>query len=491
MDLAETKIQIIAGEAENTIDRFTAKSEKLAAASEHAAKNVSKIGGHGGGVPAYLSKLDAPEREELMAAREEMLVRRARTRVARVEMQKEMLLHRVAETALLTVVDSQNKYAKSLAKFGSMGQMVGSQMYGMGGVTGKVGGILSKLGGYAAIAGIGLEALSFVDDMTGHHLEHLGEAAREGAAKLVGIQTAEVAARSMGFRNAEEMKAAKEIHERWEAEIKLKSVILAEAEKLGAAPTQRLGEAAEAYQKRLEEAAKQISTEKHIALSEAFKALEEAGKENTSTLLSNAEHQRDLDAAAERSLQAFGVHALSLHASADEHFAQAAVLKAAILEDESIAMEDKKATLELAIRKNEERDSIERQMLAAQEAAQEEGKVARAAEELAGSFKSLAYKSDTTESKLAFVREQLAKSSKLADLHLQPSMVPKVLEKAFSNLKLEKVHHSVSYPNARFDIRQNFAEGFSPDRIALAFSNDLARVSERKIQSNQVQPYNK
>lgn len=39
------------------------------------------------------------------------------------------------------------------------------------------------------------------------------------------------------------------------------------------------------------------------------------------------------------------------------------------------------------------------------------------------------------------------------------------------------------FRNSRFDITQKFEEGFDPDRIALAFSNDLANLGEKKLQS--------
>jgi len=39
------------------------------------------------------------------------------------------------------------------------------------------------------------------------------------------------------------------------------------------------------------------------------------------------------------------------------------------------------------------------------------------------------------------------------------------------------------FRGSRFDIEQKFAEGFDPDRIAVAFSNDLAMLGERKLQS--------
>lgn len=39
----------------------------------------------------------------------------------------------------------------------------------------------------------------------------------------------------------------------------------------------------------------------------------------------------------------------------------------------------------------------------------------------------------------------------------------------------------VEFNNNRFDIRQEFAEGFDPDRIAVAFASDLARAGEMKL----------
>jgi len=39
------------------------------------------------------------------------------------------------------------------------------------------------------------------------------------------------------------------------------------------------------------------------------------------------------------------------------------------------------------------------------------------------------------------------------------------------------------FRNSRFDIQQEYAEGFDPDRVAVAFSQDLARLGELRVQS--------
>lgn len=40
-----------------------------------------------------------------------------------------------------------------------------------------------------------------------------------------------------------------------------------------------------------------------------------------------------------------------------------------------------------------------------------------------------------------------------------------------------------NFPNARFDISQKFAEGFDPDRVAVAFAQDVGKLGEQKLQS--------
>jgi len=41
----------------------------------------------------------------------------------------------------------------------------------------------------------------------------------------------------------------------------------------------------------------------------------------------------------------------------------------------------------------------------------------------------------------------------------------------------------INFYNARFDIKQQFAEGFDPDRIAVAFANGIAKMGEMKVYS--------
>lgn len=51
----------------------------------------------------------------------------------------------------------------------------------------------------------------------------------------------------------------------------------------------------------------------------------------------------------------------------------------------------------------------------------------------------------------------------------------------------EKGLTQINFNNNRFDIKQEFAEGYDPDRIAVAFANDLSRIGDMKIAAAYVQ----
>ena len=47
----------------------------------------------------------------------------------------------------------------------------------------------------------------------------------------------------------------------------------------------------------------------------------------------------------------------------------------------------------------------------------------------------------------------------------------------------DRPKNNFDFRGSRFDIQQNFAEGFDPDRIAVAFTNDLGGLGERRLSS--------
>lgn len=87
--------------------------------------------------------------------------------------------------------------------------------------------------------------------------------------------------------------------------------------------------------------------------------------------------------------------------------------------------------------------------------------------------------------KVADLTEAYAVSEAAQGRVLSPEQI-----KTFQMSLLQKAKSpSVHFNNNRFDIRQNFAEGFDPDRIAVAFTQDLVQLGERKLQSGLAPPF--
>ena len=70
------------------------------------------------------------------------------------------------------------------------------------------------------------------------------------------------------------------------------------------------------------------------------------------------------------------------------------------------------------------------------------------------------------------------------DYSFPAALVAKVQEYAATTpVKRPASGNNYDFRGSKFDIKQDFAEGFDPDRIAVAFANDLAKLGERKMQS--------
>lgn len=89
-------------------------------------------------------------------------------------------------------------------------------------------------------------------------------------------------------------------------------------------------------------------------------------------------------------------------------------------------------------------------------------------------------------------RDMAARYEKMLRASTYGPMAGDILEKQASVLKKfgpkgapgERPTYYQDFRGSRFDITQKFAEGFDPDRIALAFANDLSNFGETKLQDN-------
>lgn len=95
---------------------------------------------------------------------------------------------------------------------------------------------------------------------------------------------------------------------------------------------------------------------------------------------------------------------------------------------------------------------------------------------------------DAYEEQLSMIHSQVSRqvsTKQLSDIwdKLEPDKLEAAEQKAS---KAIQGRGNIIFNNNRFDIRQQFAEGFDPDRIAVAFANDLANLGEMRLQSSQL-----
>lgn len=85
---------------------------------------------------------------------------------------------------------------------------------------------------------------------------------------------------------------------------------------------------------------------------------------------------------------------------------------------------------------------------------------------------------------------QLAKSAEFSDKRLMAGMKVRGIDPSkFEHVPGERPGIVQDFRGSRFDITQKFAEGFDPDRIAVAFANDLSNFGENKVQSALLSPF--
>lgn len=87
------------------------------------------------------------------------------------------------------------------------------------------------------------------------------------------------------------------------------------------------------------------------------------------------------------------------------------------------------------------------------------------------------------EQELVYKRDPAQLAADIARMSNQRAGLNKTGEFA-KGWKPEKPLNQFDFRGSKFDIKQAFAEGFDPDRIAVAFTNDLASYGERRVQSS-------
>lgn len=464
-------------------------------------------GGHAGGgheeggehhkKSGWMDKLDDAQREEFMEQKQELQLRKARVRGQKLEMAKEQQVHKMGDIALLMMGAEESKFAKGLGKIGGMSQMVGTSMVGLGGTMGAIGSTMASLGGYAAMAGVAFEGLATIDEYTGGHLEHAGEALSNWAEHLLGVtrttkdlEDAEaLQAHYLGFKTAADYKAVEDLNKQAKLEQAYNYIAQRKADEIGALPINATHEALVEHQEALTKAAGKLSATTDLSGPEAYKLLEEATKHTADAVINRANREAELADMEQKVLNTFG--ALPLNATAEVLAARNEEIKNSVnhlvranASADAISDDERESVLKSIMARDLHAEGIMSAIGRQQEAADEQAKMDQAVKMYAKLLPKVPLH--------ATVNQMLAFNAAVAKLTAQAaeSLGLKTADQVKElGQKLEKTQHHYDFRGSRFDIKQSFAEGFDPDRIAVAFSNDLATLGERKIMSGFSAPF--
>lgn len=83
----------------------------------------------------------------------------------------------------------------------------------------------------------------------------------------------------------------------------------------------------------------------------------------------------------------------------------------------------------------------------------------------------------------ALFAKYAAAQEKMGGNYANSEVFKKMKAKFGANATTPEMNVYQDFRNSRFDITQAFAEGYDPDRIAVAFANDISSLGEKKLQS--------
>lgn len=506
----------------SVVDEATGPLAQIAKTADEVKRNVEKAqdalkqtGGAPGGARG-VGKISPEERDKFKEDKELFLAMRQRKKHMKVAMAEENVMHRTAMTATMLLAGEQHGLVATLAKNAVMVQAVGMDMSTVGGKAGELGMKMSELAGKAVAVGgawevgyavgeklnEGSEALHKVFEGMGEKGHSLEEAfmtlggpvgllyralTAENRAHDEVLKGNEKYAKSLGYRNAAEFGAIRGIRDRIEHEKKLSVQIDQEVKNLAALPTDKTGEAMDEYNRSLIEAARRMGVAPD-KMDEAVEKLKQASEHSVKSLTTKANRESELATIIDQ--EAKTISAMPLHATIEKqkqynevigaHIQSLVTAKAITQEEAAEQMErlrqriDERGSVENAIKAIHEEESSSIQM---NDAVQQQIKRMKVLPLNATAQQMIAF-NDTLETTAYQIAQGLGKAGD-----------PEAFKKIFEEVKqaaTEKQKRVYDFRNSRFDIKQQFAEGFDPDRISVAFTNDLAKLGERALEAKTV-----
>lgn len=426
------------------------------------------------------------EQAQFRRDREEAALQRARVRHVRLTMDRERLAAGVTEAAAKAIGHESAGFAGRLSGTAMALQEVGFQMTEMGGKAGAFGQALTTLAGKAIAVvgalGVGVEVGHALDNWLG-----LSD-------KLAGIDPKKMAAaneayaKSLGYRNLAEFSAAREVGAQLETNKRLNVAIEQHIASLTAVPLATNKQAVEEFNRNFMGVARDISIKTGVPLEQVSQQLMQASEQSLATITLRANHEANLASAVER--EAKLVSALPTDAARNQVLKHNEILSQhvkAIMRATGATNAEADTIFAALKARVQERSSIDNVTAAISAREKTDALISSAVKEQANKLRTLPVNS-TADQMIAF-NESLLTTARLIHKNLGEQAAPEMLDTIFQKLKdqtMSKQKTTYDFRNSRFDIKQNFAEGFDPDRIAVAFADNLSRVTENRLQSTQV-----
>lgn len=427
--------------------------------------------------------------EMRQSIRRERMIERSRQWAAREAAEKHTIGGRMALMSAQMMGASMQGAAGKIVQFGSGIASLGIELSQFGGAIGRAGALLPKLAGLASAGAAGyalgtalFNALDSADGLaTGMHQGRLVLMRQSDANKQY--------VKALGFRNMAEFRASRaamSLAGKVEQEAQVREQIRKKVENLrapaeGATPAEHA-----AYRKSVLEATARAAREAHVPVTmelyeQAQKEVGTAAVMQVAALKERAAGEGDLALMVRRQADRLGALPTGQTGQAMRSFQERAVKAAELIHGSGLAMgktvEEIREMLVGAAAASFE--SVTAQSRAASE---QDIMMRFAADQFA---KNMARRSESLADQLAMdqqvhaASEFYVKMMSLVGQQLDPAKAYQVFEAAAQ----QKARRVFDFRGSRFDIKQEFAEGFDPDRIAVAFANDLATLGERQAQS--------
>lgn len=473
--------------ASGSIKQVSENANTLAVSANNAKKAVSGLGGGagggGGGEKKGGKKELTAEEQANKAMKEEAMARRMRVKGLKLEEQRGDLVEN-------TMGQLAGAFGANTGVFGQIAgitEQLGFQMSAFGGSLGKTG---AKLVGFAGSAGayaaafaagyvVGEKLMDMADWVNGElQLWENDEQKRRKANESY--------AQSLGYRSAAEYATVTKVMSTMAAEVQLQQKIEEQSKYLAAMPTDRTGKEMENWLNELEASARATGAQ-GPEFQKAVEGLKAAAEKSAGTWLNEAQEHAKLDSKVKEASKVLAMYVPMVNKTLEEqqkYNAKTAELTQAMVRNGSITSAQGEAMTARLQQEAEAYGNYGNIISGYEQEANLKVRMNAEAERQVKHMKRLPL--HATEAQLFEFNRAIAgwTSEAATRLKLTPEQAKEYLGVVKDAAMKKNTALNVNFNNNKFDIKQAFAEGFDPDRIAVAFGNDLAALGERRMQAS-------